>query len=235
LDKDLYFVVYNCYPVETYTKEDQTWDCEYGHKDLKGSRSWLFNQIIKGMKHVDKDLRVYSIDQKVVHTWDEAKEAHADNLDKGHEGSMIKKINAACVLDRTVAFIKWKVYKLVDAIILGVTRGTGKYENSGGALIVYIPAVDDTAKCTARTAEIREWAWANREVISGFNVEVTADGSDDTVAKIRNPILKRFRHDVAPMSPREVVALCHRFDLPKPKSRITAVEYKKATASFIAE
>jgi hypothetical protein len=235
LDKDLYFVVYNCYPSSTYTTEGQTWPVRYGTIEDKGSRSWIFNQIVKAMKYVDPTLRIEVIHQDVAKDWEQASKFHAKNVAEGHEGSMVKQCSEGCVLDRSTAFTKWKVYKTVDAVILGVTRGTGKYENSAGALIVYLPDIDDVAKCTARTEEIRDWAWKHKDMISGFKIEVVADGSDDDVAKIRNPVLARFRHDVSPISPREVVGLCHRFNLPKPTSRISSAEYKRATASFVAE
>jgi hypothetical protein len=235
LDKDLYFVIYNCYPVSIYTDEDKTWNVPYGHTSMKGSRSWLLKQIVAAMKHIDPKLRIEVIEQKIAKTWVEAKEIHDSFIEEGHEGSMIKQINDPCVLTRGVSFVKWKVYKDVDAIILGVTKGTGKYVNSGGALVVYIPEIDDIAKCTARTEEIRRWFWDNKGSVSGFNVEISADGSDDSVAKIRNPVLKRFRYDVAPASPRDVIALCHRFGIDKPISRITPAAFKAATASFIAE
>lgn len=230
LQRDLYFTVYNCYPFETYISG--TWDMPYGSTNTPRTRSSLFKAFVAAAIAANKKLRIYVIEQYVCNNLAELKVAHKKCIASGAEGSMIKSMTAGVTLDRTSDFIKWKQYSKIDAYILGVNRGTGKNKDKAGTFECYIPSIDDTIKVTARTDAVKEWAWANRELLAGYLLEAVEDGAEDDVAKSRNPILGRFRNDVAPMPVNEVLALCHRFNLPKPKSRIPAQQFNKVTASF---
>jgi hypothetical protein len=230
LKRDLVFTIYNCYPFETYTTG--SWDMPYGHTSIPNTRSALIKQFVAYVNKHFPDVRIQMIEQRLCHNMKELKAAHATCIANKAEGSMIKRVDKGVTLDRTADFVKWKQYRNRDAVILSVNRGTGKYKDTAGALVCYLPDIDDIAKVTCRTEEIRDWAWTNREIIAGFMLETRDDAGDDEVAKTRNPTLARFRNDVPPMPVREVITLCHRFDLPKPKSRLTIDAFNKVTASF---
>lgn len=234
LKRDMYFTIYNCYPFETYSKG--SWDVRYGDVNDRGSRSWLCAQFAAAMRKKFPNLRVYVIDQELCHNVAELKKANARWLKEKAEGSMIKSCEGICELERGTYFIKWKQYAKIDAVILGVNRGTGKYANSGGTFACYLPGKDDIVNVTCRTEQVRDWAMKNKDLISGYYLEVVEDGADDDVAKTRNPILARFRNDVPPMPAPEVVKLFDRFKdklkTDKPKRRLSVSDFNQVTSSF---
>ena len=234
LDRDVYYVIYDTYPFSAYAvgKYNQA----YGHRDTKGTRSAMCAMIVKAMKEVDPGLRVEHVKQVVCNNWEEANIAHAANLKAGAEGSMIKLFNSPCYLDRTTHIVKWKMYSMFDAVVLAVEEGTGKNRGiRAGAWVCYLPDKDTTANITVRTDAVKEWAWAYRDRIAGFKLEVTQQddgGSGETVATTRNPVLKRFRIDTAPLDLVRVQALCRRFKLPIPSRQLNQVEYTRMVSEF---
>jgi hypothetical protein len=229
LRRDLYFTVYNCYPASLYTSE--SWDVRYGSNDEKYTRSWFSKQFVLAMRKLHPELRVDFIPQIVCSTFEEAQAANKHWVDLGYEGSMIKDCSAPCILDRGTWFIKNKQYKKVDAVILGVNLGTGKYANVGGALVCRL-ASGEKANVTCRTEAVRNWAGKNKELLAGFQLEVIADGASEQTGIIRNPILKRFRADVKPITLDKVAVWCRQFKLPIPTKQLTTAEFNRVAYSF---
>lgn len=232
LKRDMVYIIYNCYPFETYSTGK--WDMPYGNGSLPDmSRSLLIKRFVSYVNKHFPNVRVEMIEQRLCYNMNDLKAAHVYwTRQLKAEGSMLKRTDAGVTLDRTADFAKWKQYRTRDAVILGVLPGSGKYKSTAGSFICYLPDIDDTAKVTCRTEEVRAFAWKNRDIIAGYKIETRDDAGDVEVAKSRNPTLLRFRNDVAPVSSREVSALCHRFDIVKPKAQLEPKRFEKITASI---
>jgi hypothetical protein len=231
LNRDMVYTIYNCYPFETYLTGK--WDTPYGHHTMAGTRSALIKAFVSYVNKHFPGVRIEMIEQRLCHNMQDLKAANVYwTRQLKAEGSMLKRTDAGVTLDRTADFAKWKQYRTRDAIILGVLPGTNKYKGTAGSFICYLPDIDDTAKVTCRTEAVRDFAWKSKDIIAGYKIETRDDAGDTEVAKSRNPTLLRFRNDVAPVSEREVNALCHRFNIPKPKAQLDPKRFLKITSSI---
>jgi len=227
---DLEYIVYDTYPYASYATGK--WDVSYGHRSIPGTRSWWCALIVAEMKRLDPRLPVRHTEQKIVKNWDEVHAYHAELIDQGHEGSMLK-LHLPCVLDRTSQIVKYKEYEYLDAVVLYVNQGTNSNKDKGGTYTAYFPSIDDVVDVTIRTNALKSWSWENKLRLPGFRIETAQQKDKKSVAKARNPTLVRPRVDAPPMPIHEVDALCRRFKLPVPENQQMAfAAFKQAIASF---
>jgi len=129
----------------------------------------------------------------VVNSPAEVELVHGKNLAAGHEGTMLKRMDAPYVFDRTENWIALKPTRTVDARILGSIEGAGKHVGRLGALEV--EAADGTRFRVGTGFNDKERAalWAERASLVGLWVE--ARMQDCSVATARHPSFVRMRPD----------------------------------------
>lgn len=117
----------------------------------------------------------------------------------GYEGILLKRAGASYKSKRTRDWIKVKESIDIDADIIDFVRGTGKYRDSLGALIVR-PREGQIVKEVFRvgtgfTDIQRQFIWNNREKLTNLPVTVVAQSVTET-GKARMPVFKHFRLDL---------------------------------------
>lgn len=96
---------------------------------------------------------------------------HKEAVENNQEGIMINLANAKYVCKRTDTLLKVKEFHTVDLKIVGVQEGTGKYENSLGALLVEYKG-NVVGVGSGYTDLDRTDLWTIRDEIIGRVVEV---------------------------------------------------------------
>ncbi|MDC4245612.1 hypothetical protein [Clostridium perfringens] len=92
-------------------------------------------------------------------------------INKGEEGVMVNLSDAAYECKRTKTILKVKVMQTMDLKIIGFEGGTGKYQNSLGALIVDYKG-NDLGVGSGFSDTDREYIWNNRDNLLGRVVEI---------------------------------------------------------------
>lgn len=139
---------------------------------------------------------IHIVDSKQVKSLDEAKEHMQHFVDLGMEGIVIKPTDKAYY--DVGASIKIKRMETVDCIVIDKVQGTGKYENTIGALILgyYEPATSDfvwLSKVNAGTDADRDMWRDNWESMKHSVVEVKCQ--EITKKSLRHPVIVRIRDD----------------------------------------
>lgn len=151
--------------------------------------------------------KVYIIPKLLVNVdTDEGKqmldEFNQTSLDAGYEGIVIKNSNAPYETKRTTSWLKLKPHRTVDLTIVGFEEGTGKYKDTLGALVC--DGFDDkkhiiTNVGSGLTDDLRNYIWANRDMIVNTVVEIACDcitkNQNDSHYSLRFPRFKCFRKD----------------------------------------
>lgn len=123
------------------------------------------------------------------------------SLEQGHEGIMIKNLDAPYECKRRSYWMKWKPVITVDLEIIGVEEGTGKYLGKMGALIC--EGVDNKRRISVSvgsgfTDEQRNDYWTNKKEVIGQIAEILCDvvtQNQDGGYSLRFPRFVRFRND----------------------------------------
>lgn len=134
------------------------------------------------------------IPQRIAYTVDEVHAIYAEYRAQGFEGAIVKHIEAPYEKKRSHSWMKMKNQDSVDAPVVGVFEGTGKYEGLMGGLIVELESGVKVRVGSGLSDDQRKefWkAWHDGE-LEGRIVEVeyheyTPDGS------LRHPRFVRFR------------------------------------------
>ena len=114
-------------------------------------------------------------------------------LESGYEGLVNKSVDHIYQLRRSYDWLKLKNEDTIDAPIVGFKRGTGKYENTLGAVIIRLDNGVEVA-VSGMPDNLKDDIWHNKEkwlnhIIEVSYHEVTPDGS------LRHPKFHRDRWD----------------------------------------
>ena len=118
---------------------------------------------------------------------------------QGHEGIMIKDLDAPYECKRSSAWMKWKPTITVDLNITGFEEGTGRNTGRLGAIIC--EGDDNDRRICVNVGSgfsdtLRDEYWASRDQLLGHLVEVQADAvtqNQDGSYSLRFPRFVRFR------------------------------------------
>jgi hypothetical protein len=153
--------------------------------------------LIKLVEGLGEGSSVKLMPQVTCTTRDELDQYHTDCMLAGHEGSMIKDLDAAYFPSRSVIMLKRKEEELIDGIILEVLPGTvGKRnEHWAGRYRVRLTNGVET-KCNIRGDANRQDHWDRRDELVGTVIEMTRQKDAVEVAGARNPVFARLRDDL---------------------------------------
>jgi hypothetical protein len=200
---------------------DQMW--QEIHRDLK---FWAFDYIglevfnpsiavdktpFKDRRHklkklvdaLGEDSSVQIMPQRVVNCRGELDDAHTHFLTEGHEGSMIKMLDAPYFPSRTAVMLKRKELEFLDGVILEVLPGKelGQNANRAGSYRVRLPNGLET-KCNIRGNNNRQDHWDRRDELVGTRIEMVGQKDAKAVTdKARFAVFIRLRDDL----PKEAV------------------------------
>lgn len=160
----------------------------------KGTTSYL--QRNERLTTLLKDSRVQHVHRPIVLLAQDHKqvlEHYRKFREMGFEGAIVKLLTGDYVPKRSYNWMKMKDVRTADVIVKGMEKGTGKYENSLGALVVDFHG-REVRVGSGLTDVDRETFWKNPDSIMGYLVEVeyhevTPDGS------LRHPRFIRIRID----------------------------------------
>ena len=119
-------------------------------------------------------------------------EYHRMFLDKGYEGTMVKKLDGLYWWKRHPDWHRWKPTDPIDVLILEQIEGKGKWKGALGAFVVQMP---DGTRCKAGggriTLETRK-EWWSRNLVGKYVEVLRKPGKKGAM---REPILVRLRED----------------------------------------
>ena len=116
-------------------------------------------------------------------------------LDAGYEGVVVKPMEYEYVNKRSFDWMKLKAINTVDARIVDIFEGTGKYSSSAGGVIIQMPDSEVLVRVgSGFSDEQRDEIYADPDMFIGRMIEVkyhevTPDGS------LRHPRFYRWRDD----------------------------------------
>ena len=121
------------------------------------------------------------------------KELHDKCVSEGHEGVMIKDLDAPYRFGRGYEVMKLKDFHDADVKIIRVEEGTGKFKGMCGSLVVDYKGIE-VGVGSGLDDQLRHEIWKSPEMFAGRTIEVryqevTPDGS------LRFPIFICFRND----------------------------------------
>jgi DNA ligase-1 len=116
-------------------------------------------------------------------------------LAAGFEGAMYK-ADQPYQFKRSTALLKIKKWETVDAKIVGVETGTGKYEGLLGALVIQLGDGTKVNVGSGYTDAQREDIWINQQRTVGRTIEVQYQNKTSK-GSLRFPVFVRFRDDLA--------------------------------------
>jgi ATP-dependent DNA ligase len=153
--------------------------------------------LVKLVESLGEDSSVRLMPQVICTTRDELDQCHTDFMLAGHEGSMIKELNAPYLPSRSIVMLKRKEEELIDGVILEVLPGTvGKRnEHWAGRYLVRLTNGFET-HCNIRGDANRQDHWDRREELVGTVIEMTRQKDVIKVAGARNPVFARLRDDL---------------------------------------
>lgn len=166
----------------------RTWDAGGGDVDYTARRSAL-----KGLFNGGPDMpNVTPVHQYLVNSDEEVQAIYQSIFDRGGEGVIVKDLAAPYQKKRHAGWLKIKGEETVDCPITGYKPGTGKYENTLGALLVDYKGVE--VRVSGMSDAMRTEFWENQDAYLGVMVEV--EYHEETPDKsLRHPRLKRLRSD----------------------------------------
>lgn len=145
-------------------------------------------------------------------TGDPTEAAHLQMLDRGMEGSVIKRKDSTYTSGtRSTSWVKLKAIATEDCTIVGFEEGKNGRSGEVGAIVVELPSgVQTTA--SGMTDKVRADMLANPDNYVGKTVEIAHNGVLAS-GKVRHPRFKRMRddRDPAPAAPKPPVT-------PKPRA-----------------
>lgn len=125
--------------------------------------------------------------------YDDIKDWHDDFVQQGHEGAMVKDLDAPYKFGRGPEVMKLKAFHDVDLKIEKLIEGTGKHSGKLGSVSVDYKGVEVQVG-SGFSDELRESIWSDPDSFVGRMIEVryqevTPDGS------LRFPTFVCFRND----------------------------------------
>lgn len=149
-------------------------------------------EAIRGLKDFHPNIKI--VKHILVHDLDELMALYQKCLDKGLEGLVVKTPKHRYQRSRSKDWMKMKEVGSVDVKITGFERGTGKYANTLGAILVQLDNGQTTNVGTGLSDNLRDELWLNQAQYLGKTVEVqyheiTKDGN------LRHPRFFRWRPD----------------------------------------
>ena len=120
---------------------------------------------------------------------------YQDCLNAGYEGVVVKPMEYEYVNKRSFDWMKLKAVNTVDARIVDIFEGTGKYSSSAGGVIIQMPDSEVLVRVgSGFSDEQRDEIYADPDMFIGRMIEVkyhevTPDGS------LRHPRFYRWRDD----------------------------------------
>lgn len=115
----------------------------------------------------------------------------------GHEGAMVKLLDAPYVMDRSSGWQKMKPTKTVEMKITDCVEGTGKYVGMLGAFTCVDERGVQVSVGTGLVDAQRTQFWVDREQMVGKIIEVKSQdlGGGACTATARHPVFVRVRED----------------------------------------
>lgn len=166
----------------------KTWD-EGGGSDGYAARRDALEALLNNGADMPN---VTPVHQYVVNSDEEVQAIFQSIFDKGGEGVIVKDLAAPYQKKRHAGWLKIKGEETVDCPITGYKPGTGKYENTLGALLVDYKGVE--VRVSGMSDAMRTEFWENQDAYLGVMVEV--EYHEETPDKsLRHPRLKRLRSD----------------------------------------
>jgi len=195
------FYVFDLVPIDTVLPPHKTYSVPYyeRRKHLEQVLKALFKQR-PSLKNVIK-LVPYKLLPEERSNTNEVYEVAKQYIEQGYEGIVLKIIDSPYKPKRTRDWLKVKSVVDIDADIIDFIKGTGKYSNSLGALVLKPrqgqPVKEIFKVGTGFTDAQRQFIWDHREKLKGLPVTVMVQGVTDK-GKARLPVFKYFRLDLVP-------------------------------------
>lgn len=140
---------------------------------------------LKYLKHIPR--YIVSADYSSIKSW------HDDFVSKGHEGAMVKDLDAPYKFGRGPEVMKLKAFNDVDLKVERLLEGTGRHSGKLGSVVVNYQGVEVQVG-SGFSDDLRATVWNNPDDFIGRMIEVryqetTPDGS------LRFPTFVCFRND----------------------------------------
>lgn len=147
-----------------------------------------------GVSQIDTD-RIRMIHNSFAHSTEEVYEAYERVRDQGGEGVIVKDMSAPYECRRTYSWMKIKDCQSVDVPIVDVERGTGKYADCAGAVVIEFEGVRVSIG-SGLTDALRQDLWnlhqTSPDEVLGRIVEVEYH-EETAYGSLRHPRFVRFR------------------------------------------
>jgi len=153
-------------------------------------------KLINSLKQRNEKPATLIMPQRIANNRIELEEAHSKNMALGHEGSMLKELNAPYYPKRSSVMLKWKEDEFIDGVILEVLPGTGRNESWAGAYRVRLKNGMET-RCNVLGDTNRKEHWERRQELVGTVIEMTQQKDAKAVSQTaRFPVFTRLRDDL---------------------------------------
>ena len=155
------------------------------------SRKHRLEQILRNVKckYITK-VPYFVIDQSEINKYYER------FVDEGFEGAILKDPNSHYLFKRSSVWLKLKERDIKTYRIVSVERGTGKYSNVLGALVVRDRDGTTFKVGGGFTDKQRKEFWEERDSLIGVCVEVVIYPSKQKTSKAQFPVFYRLRPDL---------------------------------------
>jgi hypothetical protein len=222
---DLNFILYDVYPESAHVTLYET---SYRIRLIR------LRKLVKNLRKKKKNFSVIPTEE--ASSWKDLDALHRKWMKQGQEGSIIRMPETGVLADSKWRgnYVKWKDTRTLDAVIIGVNAGSGRNKNVAGAYVLWILDQQEEAKSTVLGDAAKAWAMKNKTSIIGYRVEVIAQKDNNgNVAKVRNPVIARYRDDQPPMSAKELEKLTGRKGAFAGIQQMEPSSFGKAVARFM--
>ena len=177
---DVYFAVFDVIHIDEWEKQEGHYDMDQRMTAL-GRLNEKFHPFI-GM-----------VPTYECHSWEEVYEYHAQFLNQGYEGTMVR-ANEFYQFKRTDFLAKIKEMQSMDCKVIGIEEGRNSLKDSMGHLIVRQENGHECGVGSGFSIDCRKEIWDNEDLYIGRIVEIkyqelTKDGI------MRFPVFLRWRDD----------------------------------------
>lgn len=176
----LKFAVFDC-------MEDLDWHTS-SNFDTCADRRLMVSRLVCRMENVHVVPHVSGLD------YQSFEGIHRMNLREGCDGTVLKLHQSLYEFKRTKTWLKVKPCLDVDAVVVDMVEGNGKYAGTLGTLLVQMPGETLKRPISGMTDAQRTSWWTYPEVILGETVEVKIRGVHPSGAWIE-PRFERIRED----------------------------------------
>ena len=144
---------------------------------------------------IDPEGPVRRVNWIAAHNAEQIESHYRTVLEAGYEGVVVKPLEYEYVDKRSFDWMKLKAINTIDARIVDIFEGTGKYSSSAGGVIIQMPDSEVLVRVgSGFSDEQRDHIYADPDMFIGRMIEVkyhevTPDGS------LRHPRFYRWRDD----------------------------------------